>query len=138
MNGALEDCLPVLVAFQAFYKVFKSCFQMSLEPTYKRDIHNFAEAYVELCHYCRTLKVKCSEEATKQHSVMVHVRQFLERRQAEGLNHGLGYYSEEASEAAHYDFEKLWVGRGYKRDIGHPEYASNAEEALVKYNSGHI
>ena len=77
--AALNNCLPVLEAFKAFAKVHKACFQMSLEPSYKRDIQVFADAYIELAMYCRTLKVKCSEESIKIHSTMVHVRQFLER-----------------------------------------------------------
>ena len=60
------------------------------------------------------------------------------RQQAKGNEYGLGYYSEEVVEAAHYDWDKVWIGRGYKRDIGHPEYASNAKEGITKYNSGHI
>ena len=136
--GALTDCLPVVAAFKAFAKAHKACFQMTLEPTYKRDLNDFAEAYVELCLYCRSLKVKCSEEATKVHATMVHVRQFLERKQAKGFNHGLGYYSEEVSESSHYDWDKTWVGGGYKVDIGNPRYGPNAKEAMTKYNSGHI
>ena len=138
-GDAFKDCLPVVAAFKAFAQAHKACFQMTLEPTFVRDLNNFAEAYVELCLYCRPLKdVKCSEKAIKHHSTMVHVRQFLERKQAIGFNHGLGYYSEEVSESAHYDWDKLWVGRGYKVDIGNPRYGPNAKEAIVKYNSGHI
>ena len=138
LAGALNDCLPLLEAFKAFARVHKSCFQMTLQPTFIRDIQQFADAYVELCMYCRSLKVKCSEESIKVHGSMVHVRQFLERKKAIGFNYGLGYYSEEVSESAHYDWDKVWVGRGYKVDIGNPNYPGNAKEAITKYNSGHV
>ena len=45
---------------------------------------------------------------------------------------------EEALEASHDDWDALWVGRNYKRDLNNPNYASQAHEAIVKYNSGHV
>ena len=136
--GAHKDCLPVIEAFKMFRKAYKACFQKHLEPTYKRDLQDFGNAYLELITYCRQIKAKCSEESVKVHAACVHVRQFLERQQKKGFEFGLGYWSEEASEACHDDWDSLWVDKNYKRDLTNANYATNAHEAIIKYNSGHI
>ena len=70
----------------------------------------------------------------KVHAVLDHVEDFLDR-QNDGL--GLGHHSEQASEAVHSDFKKLWTGDGYKREINHPDYSKNLLKCVVVYNSRH-
>ena len=67
----------------------------------------------------------------------MHVSQFLDRMRAIGLNFGLAYYSEEVGETVHFDYDTYWVGKKYKRDLNHKDYATNWSKCQVHYASDH-
>ena len=71
----------------------------------------------------------------KIHALLVHVPQFLEKYRHLGF--GLGFYSEQASEAVHCDFDSLWTGNKYKRSMSHDEYTRQLFKTVVTYNSRH-
>lgn len=125
-SGSLlfNKCAPVLEAFYAFNAVRKACFGVDLAPDYHRHIQNFAQAFQKLER----------NVTPKAHGILVHVAQFLERQ---NRNKGLGFWSEQASESVHKDFDSLWVGSSYKRGIGHPQYSSQLMKCVVTYNSRH-
>lgn len=110
--GVLHVAAPVLDAFTAFNMVRKTCFGMIFSPDFQIHIKSFAEAFLKL-----GLSV-----TPKVHAVFVHIAQFLNRKKSS--NKGLGYWSEQASEIVHSDFDSLWVGSGYKRAMSHKDYSS--------------
>ena len=135
--GAYNPCKPILAAFQAFNEVKKACFGMELHPNYREHIKNFYNAFLNLMDYCKSLDIKLNV-TNKVHAVFAHIHQFLERQKARGLNFGLSYWSEQASECVHKDFESLWTGSSYKRERIHPEYSSHLLNCVVTYNSRHV
>ena len=55
-----------------------------------------------------------------------------------GTDLGLGFYSEQSTEAAHSDFlNSVWL-QGYKVPDTHPKYRENLLNAGAKYNSRHL
>ena len=70
----------------------------------------------------------------KVHGVLFHVPEFLDKNPG----HGLGLWSEQASESVHYDFGDLWVNGSYKRSLTHADYTSQLLKCVVTYNSRHI
>ena len=69
------------------------------------------------------------------HDVYIHVPDWYERH---GLERGLGWYSEQATESCHRDFmSNVWL-KGYKVPDTHPEYPNKMKGAMAKYNSRRI
>ena len=69
------------------------------------------------------------------HDVYFHVPDWYERN---GLERGLGWYSEQATESCHRDFmSNVWL-KGYKVPDTHPEYPNKLQGAIAKYNSRRI
>ena len=66
-----------------------------------------------------------------------HVIQFLNRKHKEYPGKGLGFFSEQASESVHYDWDNLWTGHKYKRSFEHKDYDSQLKKCGVAYNSRH-
>ena len=97
-----------------------ACFGQTLDPDYKTYIRSFADAYVKLG----------IDVTPKVHAVLVHVPQFLDQNPG----HGLGLWSEQASESVHYDFGDLWVNSSYKRSLTHKDYAEQLLKGVVTYN----
>ena len=116
---------PIVNVLQAFNEVKNACFGNTLKANYKLAIKNFAYAYMLL-----GIRV-----TPKVHSIFVHVPQFLEKHQSSGK--GLGYWSEQASEAVHKDFENIWSGSSYKRAMSHKDYPQQLLKCVVTYNSRH-
>ena len=63
----------------------------------------------------------------------MHIVQFLDMHSH--FKKGLGWWSEQASESVHADFEKLWLR--YKRNMNHPEYRRQLFKCCVTYNARH-
>ena len=64
-----------------------------------------------------------------------HVKDFYDLH---GTDLGLGFYSEQSTEAAHSDFlNSVWL-QGYKVPDTHPKYRENLLNAGAKYNSRHL
>ena len=66
------------------------------------------------------------------HTVSKHVHDWY---QMNGLSPGLAWYSEQATETSHSEFnQKVWK-KGYKVPDTHPEYPKNLVGALGKFNA---
>ena len=74
----------------------------------------------------------------KVHIVFQHVSEFLNivNSGGEKSSFGLGYFSEQAFEAMHYDIKGLW--ERVKVSSGHPEFGERLKAAVTAYNSKHI
>ena len=123
-EGAVEAGQPALHALQAFYQVVQSCFGDGLELNFQEKINEFGTCYLKL-----GLPV-----TPKVHAILVHVPQFLTRNSKQ--KKGLGYWSEQASESVHHDWDALWGD--YKRPITHKEYKDKLLACAIRYNSRHI
>ena len=120
---------PILEAMECLDSVRVSCFGQSLDPDFKLKIRKLADLWLKLGI---SVTPKC-------HVLFVHVAQFLDF-QNNGCTElrGLGYWSEQASESVHSDFEKLWVGSSYKRKKHHEDYEKFALKCIVTYASRHV
>ena len=116
--------LKYVHALRCLHSVVLSCFGMELKPEYEANIIQFKEVYFEL-----GISI-----TPKVHILIEHVAEFCSKH-----SRSLGWYSEQASESCHYDFlRNFWEKRGYKRSIGHPNYAKNLLDAVIAYSSIHI
>ena len=120
---------PILEAMECLDSVRIACFGQDLDPDFKLKIKHLADLWLKLGI---SVTPKC-------HVLFVHVAQFLDF-QNNGCteSRGLGYWSEQASESVHSDFEKLWVGSAYKREKHHEDYERLALKCIVTYASRHI
>ena len=114
----------IVLAFQAAIDVKSACFGQKALPNYQETIKKFGLAYMKL-----GISV-----TPKVHTLLVHVHQFLERQDGQGL----GVWSEQASESVHHDFSALWINSCYKRDLAHTKYASQLLKCVLTYNSRHV
>ena len=126
---ALQQIAPLHIqkyvhVLRCLHQVVMSCFGMSLEPEYTSNIELFKDMYLDL-----GISV-----TPKVHILITHVPDFC-------MKHGrsLGWYSEQALESCHYDFlRNTWEKQGYKRQLGHPDYAKSLLAAVIAYSSKHI
>ena len=123
--GAYTIGEQVLLTLEQFNNVVKSCFGRDLKKDFMVHIENFADSFLALG----------KNVTPKVHAVFVHVPQFLQRHRY--LQRGLGYWSEQASESVHSDFDSLWVLSSYKRSIFLKDYNSQLLKCVVAYNSRH-
>ena len=121
-NSSSFQVQPFVQAFRNFRAVVHSCFGMSLDQDYARFIQAFKES-------CAHLPVSITP---KLHILFFHVPEFIHRK---GMP--LGFFSEQASESVHHDFQKFWDSR-YKREMSHPLYHDKLLRSVVEYNSKHI
>ena len=109
---------------RCLYDVVKSCFGMKLDVEYEKYINIFQNVYKDLG----------ISTTPKVHILIEHVPEFIKKH-----NRSLGWYSEQALETTHYDFKRnCWEKQGYKRKIGHPDYAQNLMSAVIAYTSKNI
>ena len=108
-------------ALEEFETVRNSCFGQELHPDYKLNIIRFSKAYDQL-GVPRTNKV---------HILVDHVPDFCDSK-----GKGLGFYSEQASEAVHCDYKKTW--KNHKVHETNPKFPSNLLAATLKYNCKHL
>lgn len=116
-----SSCLKFVKVFADFKSVVNSCFGKELHSDYKSKIEAFKRSYIDL-----DVSV-----TPKVHAVFFHVEDFCDLK-----NIGLGFYSEQAMEAVHFDFNSFW--QRYKVPIKNPEYSSKLKRALCAYNSLHV
>ena len=121
--GAHSVGAPILDAFVRLNEVRNSCFRVKLNAKYKIHICRFANAFLALG----------KSVMPKFHAIFVHVAHFIEKFRH--LGKGLGYWSEQASESVHCDFDSLWIGSKYKRAMSHEQYTSQLLKCAVVYNS---
>ena len=65
------------------------------------------------------------------HIVFFHVKEFCNISRK-----GLGYFSEQASESVHYDFNAWW--EKFKVHSTHPDFGSRLLNAVSRYNAQHL
>ena len=85
---------PCVVALRALDKVIQDCFGQDLKPSAHTSIKTFLRLYRDIPGLSVTPKV---------HFIDQHVLQFLDMEAPPGV--GLGFYSEQATEASHFDFK---------------------------------
>lgn len=112
---------PYVSALRDFDNVRKACFGMTLDPNFKHYIKKFGDAFENLG----------LSKFPKLHVLVDHVPEFIDRKQKP-----LGFYSEQASESVHYDFQKTW--EYFKVNNSHPSFGSQLYRAVLKYNKKHI
>ena len=109
---------------RCLYDIVKSCFGMNLNPQYQYYIKNFENVYKDL-----GISI-----TPKVHILIRHVPEFIKKH-----NRSLGWYSEQALESTHYEFlRNCWEKLGYKRTLGHPDYAQKLMRAVIVYSSKKI
>ena len=106
-------------------KVVKSCFGNEVQEGWRGHIQDFKKSY-------KKLKMTWTPSI---HGIVAHVRDWYDLK---GTDRGLGWYSEQATEHAHTAWKDMWVGRRYKRDFNHPEYATKIKSGMAKFNAEHI
>lgn len=120
-NEQNADCLLFVGALQSFNKVVDDCFGVQLKETFETSIDKFKKNYLNL-----NITV-----TPKMHVVFHHVKDFCKKHGT-----GLGFFSEQAVESVHSDFEKYWTE--YKVFKEHDNYAGKLWKNVVSYNSHHI
>ena len=115
----------------AYAIVKHSCFGLIRQPGWEQAIQNFGNAYLKLAgDGPNDLHI-----TPKVHFLCCHVRQFLERNPEN--NWGLAKFAEHEFESIHQEMGKLWTDHGYKRTIGHENYADSLLKMTVVLNSRH-
>lgn len=114
-------CLKYVQCFQDFQRVVASCFSIDLDESFENQINKFRQSY-------QALNISITP---KVHTVFFHVAHFCNKN-----NKGLGFFSEQAVESAHYDFNTTW--HKYRVGNEHPQYSSRLLKAVQEYNSCHI
>ena len=103
--------------------ILASNYPVFMPSSYKDDIEKFAYAYLDV-------KIPVT---VKVHCVCVHVSQFLELHPGKGL----GWWSEQAIEHLHSNFENFYARCKYYRNLDHPEYPNSFMKAIIAYDSLH-
>jgi hypothetical protein len=111
-------CLKFARVFQDFRAVVKSCFGQDLDPNFGFYIDSFKQSYLSL-----NISV-----TPKVHAVFFHIAEFCNKTQQ-----GLGFFSEQAMESVHFDFNSVW--KKYKVSRDHSDYSSRLLRAVCEYNS---
>lgn len=104
-----------------FRFVVKACFSQNLEPNFQECIAKFRESYLDL-EISITPKV---------HAVFFHVEDFCLKHKK-----GLGFFSEQAMEAVHFDFKLVW--NKYKVNENNLQYSHRLQKAICEFNSLHV
>lgn len=115
-------CVKFAKCFEDLRKVVSSCFSVHLDKeNFQQYIKDFEKSYCDL-------KISVTP---KVHALIHHVPYFCLK-----TGKGLGFYSEQAMEAVHADFKKIWEKYKLKKD--HPNYHEHLLKAVCEYNSQHI
>ncbi len=107
----------------AFVRLKEHCFSKQISDSgYVAVLPDYKKA-------CSLLPVR--KFLAKMHLIVAH----LDRAPRE-TGRGLGADSEQALEAAHYDFVVTWQ-RFYVRDVSSPKYAERLLQVVITYNASH-
>ena len=111
-----------------FERVRQGCFGNELHYDYKQSINSFETSYLSL-----GIPV-----TSKVHAVFDHISQFMDNQANSEEQLGLGYRSEQASEAVHTYFQNNCRTWAYKRELNHPECPQKLLKCTVTYCSRHM
>lgn len=114
-------CLKFVETLDRFHLVVKACFGQTLDPNFEKHINDFKTSFLEL-------EVSVTP---KIHAVFFHVAEFCNSHEK-----ALGFFSEQAMEAVHFEFKEFWSK--YKLSMSHPEYASTLLRAVCEFNALHV
>ena len=118
----------VLKTLQQLDEVRQGCFGQSLDSDFETQIRVLGEQWLKLG----------MSVTPKAHALFAHVAQFLHfKNPQDGPKRGLGYWSEQAGESVHHDFEVFWE-RGYKRQIDSPDYMQQSLKCISTYAARHV
>lgn len=120
-SGCSLGCLKYVKVFENFRDVVNACFGKTLDEKFKMKIAAFKESFLAL-----DIRV-----TPKVHAVFFHVSEFCEPKLK-----GLGFFSEQATEAVHFDFNRVWSK--YKVPSGNSEYLNKLLHAICEYNGLHV
>ena len=109
-------------AFNSFNEVVSSCYGDELKDNYIERIQSFSLAY-------KRLGISFTP---KIHAVIFHIPEFCAV-----TGRGLAPWSEQTTEALHYDFEQTWK-KFRVRDMENPSYANHLFRAACTYNGQHV
>ena len=133
--------LPV-VSISAFWSALR-CLNSSLQSCLRHHtpllLQNVHLSHLDLeSHMDQILENTC--QWAKVHVLADHVIDFLEHQnEGKSVKRGLGFWSEQAGEQVHSDFERnVWIGQSFKREMSHPEYREKTKSALALYASSHL
>jgi hypothetical protein len=115
------NCLKYVQCLCTFELVVKSCFGNNLLNNFENAIQQFKSDFIQL-----DISV-----TPKIHAIFYHIEEFCKHESG-----GLGNFSEQASEAVHADFKKIWAR--YKIAETHPEFPSKFLKSVQFYNSIHL
>ena len=113
--------LKYVQVFATFHNVVSACFGNSLDENYVKCIQSFKNSYIS----------SGINITPKVHAVFFHVEQFCRKTQT-----GLGFFSEQAMESVHFDFNAWWLKT--KVDMQNPQYSTKLLSALCSYNAFHV
>ena len=141
-RNAIEQLQPAIDTLKSFIVVNDACMGLKIkDANYKEKIKNYADSYLRLMAYCKTLDIPLGV-ITKAHDLWVHVPQFLNFAEVEkGLvGVGMGKFSEQAPETSHKDFKtNYWEGgKCFKRSTTHEDYPQNFFRSHVVYAADHL
>ena len=98
-KNAMDQLQPAIDTLKAFIVVNDACMGLKIkDANYKDKIKNYADSYLDLMEYCKSLHIPMSYiPITKAHDLWVHVPQFLTFIEVEkGLvGTGMGKFSEQ-------------------------------------------
>lgn len=101
--------------------VIHDCFGNYLEPTFDKSIEKFRQNYLS-----SGLSV-----TPKIHAIFFHVLDFCQEK-----SHSLGFYSEQAVESIHHDFNTIWSNYLIK-NRKNPRYDNSLLKAIQQFNARH-
>lgn len=120
-NECAVNCLTFADTFEKFNKVVDSCFSTDLKSNFDVFIDDFKDSFMKL-----NISV-----TSKVHTIFFHDKEFC--------NHfgvGLGFFSEQAFESVHHDFNQTWIN--YKVNSTNDKYGSKLLRCVCIYNSSHL
>ncbi len=123
-ESAPPHALLFFEAMSAFVLLKQQCFSTKLSDSgYEAELKAFHTA-------CLALPIR--KIPLKMHLIIAHLDRFIKE-----TGRGLGADSEQALEAAHYDFDRVWQ-RYFVRDVTSERFAEQLLRAVATYNASHI
>ena len=114
---------PFIQTLERLEAVRQACFGQLVEAGYGEKISAFSSSY-------RSLGISIP---LKVHVLESHLEEFLELK---GGVYGAGFWSEQAPESAHREFEKEWENNRVIET--HPDYLNKLVTQVVRFNGKHL